>query len=190
LGLEDHSMEHDDPGTPENSGASSSTNRTRFLILGAVVVLALGYMIYSAFPGNALYFLTVGEFIERDSVHDGRMVRVSGILVDGSFLREGNSTVGHFSLTDKDSGLVGRQLQASYQGVLPDLFFNPHSEIILQGAYGEGGIFQAQDILVKCPSKYRSLEDEIGEEAFGQEGFEGRSLTLSERGRVAEQEIA
>ena len=176
MALEDHSMAHVDPGTPENSGASSSTNRTRFLILGAVVVLALGYMIYSAFPGNALYFLTVGEFIERDSVHDGRMVRVSGILVDGSFLREGNSTLGHFSLTDKDPGLVNQQLRASYQGIMPDLFFNPHSEIILQGAYGEGGIFQAQDILVKCPSKYQSLEDATGEEAIGQEGFAGKAL--------------
>lgn len=164
MAQEDHALELE---TPDNGGASSSTNRTRFLILGTVVVLALGYMIYAAFPGNALYFLTVGEFIEKDSVHDGRMVRVSGTLVEGSFLREGNTTLGRFSLTDKDSGLAGQQLQATYQGVLPDLFFNPHSEIILQGSYGQDRVFQVEDILVKCPSKYRSLEEELGEEGFG-----------------------
>ena len=49
----------------ESFGASSNTNRLRFLILGTVVVLALGYMIYAAFPGNALYFLTVNEFGNR-----------------------------------------------------------------------------------------------------------------------------
>ncbi|PKB79093.1 MAG: hypothetical protein BZY88_15080 [SAR202 cluster bacterium Io17-Chloro-G9] len=156
-----------EPGAPDSNGVSSRTNRTRFLILGTVVVLALGYMIYAAFPGNALYFLTVGEFIDRDSVHDGRIVRVSGKLVDGSFLRERGTTLGRFSLTDKDSGPGGQQLQASYQGVLPDLFFNPHSEIILQGSYGPDKVFQVEDILVKCPSKYRSLEEELGEEELG-----------------------
>ena len=168
LAQDDNSLEPGAAISPDSS-ASSRTNRTRFLILGTVVVLALGYMIYAAFPGNALYFLTVGEFIERESVHDGRMVRVSGKLVDGSFLRQGNTTLGQFSLTDEDSGLAGRQLQASYDGVLPDLFFNPHSEIILQGSYGPDRVFQVEDILVKCPSKYRSLEEGLGEERPGED---------------------
>ena len=34
---------------------------TRLIILGLVVALAVGYMIYAAFPGNALYFLTVSD---------------------------------------------------------------------------------------------------------------------------------
>ena len=41
------------------------SNKTRFLVLSAVIILALGYMIYAAFPGNALYFLTVSEFNEK-----------------------------------------------------------------------------------------------------------------------------
>ncbi|PKB79348.1 MAG: hypothetical protein BZY88_13780 [SAR202 cluster bacterium Io17-Chloro-G9] len=147
----------------DNNGASSSTNRVRFLILGTVVVLSLGYMIYAAFPGNALYFLTVDEFMDRDAVHDGRIVRVSGKLVDGSFLRDGSTTLSHFRLSDEGAGLSGQHLMASYDGVLPDLFFNPHSEIILQGSYGTDKVFQAEDILVKCPSKYQSLEEELRE---------------------------
>ncbi len=147
----------------EPSGASSSTNRTRFLILGTVVVLSMAYMIYAAFPGNSLYFLTVAEFMDRDAVQDGRIVRVSGKLVDGSFLREGQSTLAHFRLTDEGAGLDGQHLRASYVGVLPDLFFNPHSEIILQGSYGADKVFQTDDILVKCPSKYQSLEEELSE---------------------------
>ncbi|MCH7712024.1 MAG: cytochrome c maturation protein CcmE [Chloroflexi bacterium] len=147
----------------ESFGASSNTNRVRFLILGTVVVLSLGYMIYAAFPGNALYFLTVSEFMERDAVQDGRILRVSGKLVEGSFLRQDQSTLSHFQLTDEGAGLDGQQLRASYVGVLPDLFFNPHSEIILQGSYGTDNVFQADDILVKCPSKFQSLEEELSE---------------------------
>ena len=50
---------------------------TRFLILGVVLCLALGYMIYAAFPGNVLCFLSVGEFMEKEDAKDGRIVRAS-----------------------------------------------------------------------------------------------------------------
>jgi cytochrome c-type biogenesis protein CcmE len=139
-------------------------HRTRFLVLGVVVVLAFGYMIYAAFPGNALYFLTVSEFINEKDVQDGRTVRVSGKLVDGSFQREGNSTLSHFQLQDKETGLAREQLlNASYVGVVPDLFFNLHSEVILEGSYGPDQVFQADAILVKCPSKYQSLQKDLGD---------------------------
>ena len=154
----------DDRGTQSLDAIDDATegrsNRTRFLILGAVIILALGYMIYAAFPGNALYFLTVSEFNQKTDVQDGRLVRVSGKLVYGSFDRPEKSTLTHFQLTDKDTDSPGAILLASYTGVLPDLFFNPHSEIILEGSIGADQVFQADNILVKCPSKYISLEEE------------------------------
>ena len=142
-------------------GSPARSNRTRFLVLSAVIVLALGYMIYAAFPGNALYFVTVSEFNERSEVQDGRLLRVSGKLVDGTFGRDGNSIDSTFQITDPDGGSSSSVLLASYTGVLPDLFFNPHSELILEGSYGANRIFHADAILVKCPSKYRDLEDEL-----------------------------
>ena len=64
------------------------------------------------------------------------MLRVSGKLVQDSFHRQGDSTLSYFQLADQ-AGPPGQQLKASYVGVMPDLFFNPHSEIILEGRYGE-----------------------------------------------------
>ncbi len=146
---------------PPDDEAPARSNRTRFLILSAVVALALGYMIYAAFPGNALYFLTVSEFNNKSEVQDGRLLRVSGKLVEGTFGREGNTTQSLFQITDKDGDSPDIILQASYTGVLPDLFFNPHSELILEGSYGANRVFHADNILVKCPSKYRDLEEEL-----------------------------
>jgi cytochrome c-type biogenesis protein CcmE len=60
-------------------------------------------------------------------------------------------------------GPSGTQLDAEYVGVLPDLFFNPHSEIILEGSYGLEQVFHADSILVKCPSKYKSLQEEASQ---------------------------
>ena len=153
-------LQADLPSEPAREDHAGRGHRTRFVVLGLVVALSVGYMVYSAFPGNALYFLTVSEFMARDGVQDGRTVRVAGKLVDGSFLREENSTLSSFRLTDKDGGLAGEQLAASYVGVLPDLFFNPHSEVILEGSYGPSRVFHVNNVLVKCPSKYQSLEQE------------------------------
>jgi cytochrome c-type biogenesis protein CcmE len=141
---------------------STRSHRARFFVMGTVVALALGYMIYAAFPGNALYFLTVSEFIAGDEYRDGRQVRVAGQLVPDSFSRQQGTTLSQFRLQDTEASTgygSGAYLTASYVGVMPDLFFNPHSEIILQGRFGDDGVFQADDILVKCPSKYRSLDE-------------------------------
>ena len=151
-------MEQFDPFDDE---APARSNKARFLLVSAVVILALGYMIYAAFPGNALYFLTVSEFNSKSEVQDGRLLRVSGMLVEGTFGREGNTIESQFQITDKDGDSPGVTLQASYTGVLPDLFFNPHSELILEGSYGANEVFHADNILVKCPSKYRDLEEEV-----------------------------
>ena len=147
--------------SPESPSQESegSGHRTRFIILGAVLVLAVGYMVFAAFPGNVLYFLTVSELLRADEYQDGQRVRVAGALVGGSFHRQERSIHSSFQLTDKEGGATER-LTASYVGVMPDLFFNPHSEIILEGRYGPDHVFEAESILVKCPSKYQALEEE------------------------------
>ena len=144
---------------PRHQESEGSGQRNRFIVLGAVLALAVGYMVFAAFPGNVLYFLTVSEFLRGDEYQDGRTLRVSGALVDGSFHRQENSTYANFQMVDKEGGAPER-LVASYVGVMPDLFFNPHSEIILEGRYGPDDVFEAESILVKCPSKYQALEEE------------------------------
>lgn len=137
---------------------SSPNHRLRFVILGVVVVLAVGFMVFAAFPGNTQYFLTVDEFVAGEQYHDGQMLRVSGKLVQDSFTRQEGTTLSHFSLTS-DAERAEPQVTASYQGIMPDLFFNPHSEIVLEGRYTPEQVFQTDNILVKCPSKYQALEE-------------------------------
>ncbi len=139
---------------------SGHRTRLRLIILGLVTVLAVGYMIYAAFPGNALYFLTVSEFMGDAEYRNGQVLRVSGKLAPDSFHREGTGTLAYFRLVDKEDAVAGPGLQASYVGVMPDLFFNPHSEIILEGSYGADDVFLTDNILVKCPSKYQSQDGE------------------------------
>ena len=150
--------------TPEDELEEERTGRrtrNRLIILGVVVAMAVAYMVYAAFPGNALYFVTVSEFMGGDEYQDGRVLRVSGKLVPDSFHRQDNSTLARFQLVDKEGTGSDASLDATYVGVMPDLFFNPHSEIILEGSYTPERVFETDSILVKCPSKYQSLDEEL-----------------------------
>ena len=106
------------------------------------------------------------EFLDEPALHDGQTLRVAGALAPDTFRREDGSTLSKFSLGDKQVDVPGiapgsPKMEASYVGVLPDLFFNPHSEIILEGHYdGQEGVFATDNILVKCPSKYQSMQAE------------------------------
>jgi cytochrome c-type biogenesis protein CcmE len=156
-------MEGERGGPPEAAAEANGiiNNKTRLLVVGVVLVLALGYLIYAAFPGNTLYYVTVDEFLSDETNLDGRSLRVMGKLVPDSFQRGEGGTLAHFQLVDKEGDGNGSSLRASYVGVMPDLFFNPHSEIILEGSYGTDAVFETDSILVKCPSKYQSLEEEL-----------------------------
>ena len=151
------SMRNIGPEWPESSdfsGGSFFVGR-RKLIVGVILVgLALGYFVFTAFQGSAVYYLTVGEVLAGERATDNQTLRVSGKLLPESFQREPGTTFAHFTLTDGEN-----KLPATYDGVLPDLFFNGHSEVILQGQYEADGVFGTDTVLVKCPSKYSAEEE-------------------------------
>ena len=124
----------------------------KFVIAAVVLLGALGYLGFTAFQSATVYSYTVSELTSMGPTPEGKLIRVNGSLVEDSFVRPDGSTIAHFTLTDKEGGTEA--VAAHYDGVLPDLFFNPHSEIILEGSYGADGVFASQNVLVKCPSKY------------------------------------
>ena len=134
----------------------------KFIIAAAVLLGALGYLGFIAFQSATVYSYTVSELTTLGPTPEGKLVRVSGSLVEDTFVRPDGSTMAHFTLTDKENGGV-KFVAAQHDGVLPDLFFNPHSEIILEGSYGADGVFASQNVLVKCPSKYIESPDEAAD---------------------------
>jgi cytochrome c-type biogenesis protein CcmE len=139
------------PETPAAGGLTS--NRVKFILGAAVLVAAMGYFAFQAFQSAAVYYLTVSELHQRGPTAEGRTVRVNGNLVVGSFVREPDSTLASFSITDG-----AETLEAMVDGVVPDLFFNEHSELILEGIYTARGVFESHNVIVKCPSKYIAAE--------------------------------
>ena len=141
----------------EAAGSFIAANRLK-LLLGALVVLgALGYFGTIAFQSATVYYYTVGEAASLGPTEDGRLVRVNGKLIPATFSRPEGSTEARFDLTDGS-----RTMSAVHDGVLPELFFNDHSEIILEGSFDGDMVFHSENVIVKCPSKYVAKEEETG----------------------------
>ena len=145
----------DQPAQPVTAAGATSffTKQRKLIIVGIVLLAAFGYFGFTAFQAATSFYLTVDELVALGPAA-GESVKVKGALVEGSFERSGaGSTLATFQLEEN-----GARILASYHGVLPDLFFNPHSEIVLGGVYEPRGGFVADRVYVKCPSKYQSLE--------------------------------
>lgn len=121
--------------------------RKRFLVLGAVLALALAWLIYMGVQSASMYYLTVGELLARGEAAYTEDVRVGGTVDPGSVHSEANMVL-HFTLRDETNSLP-----VVYQGVVPDAF-KPGGEVVLEGRLSRSQTFEASALLAKCPSKY------------------------------------
>ena len=146
-----------DLSAPDNGSdiANSVLFANRFKIFLAVIVfvLALGYFAFNAFQGAAVYYLTVGELLSLDTRSEDEIFRVNGKLVKDSFARDDKSILATFAISDGTDSII-----AQHEGVIPDLFFNEHSELILEGTFSTEGVFNSHNVIVKCPSKYIAMD--------------------------------
>lgn len=140
--------------TPQIPEARTSTLMGARMKLGVAFVLvaaALAYFAFTAFEGATVNYLTVAEAASEKPTEVDRMIGVSGKLVKDSYVRDADGVTAHFSLKDEDGS---QHLDVSYKGEIGQIFFNDHSEIILQGQKLEDGSFSAENLTVRCPSKY------------------------------------
>ncbi|MCH2308982.1 MAG: cytochrome c maturation protein CcmE [SAR202 cluster bacterium] len=126
-------------------------NKIKIIIISAVFALAFSYFAFMALTSATMYYYTVSELQTLDPSSNQDVIRVSGKLVPSSYNREVTSTISEFTITDGTN-----LLKTQHDGILPDLFFNKHSEIILQGTLTKEKTFITNNVTVKCPSKYIS----------------------------------
>ena len=126
-------------------------NKIKIIIISVVFALAFSYFAFMALTSATMYYYTVSELQTLDPSSNQDIIRVSGKLVPSSYNREMTSTISEFTITDGTN-----LLKTQHDGVLPDLFFNKHSEIILQGTLTKEKTFITNNVTVKCPSKYIS----------------------------------
>jgi len=101
--------------------------------------------------GAMVYYLTVGEFLERQGHADlGENFRINGRVVEGTIRKPPGGLGARFVMTDGT-----RQLAVAYSKETPDTFVDG-SEVVVEGSLGSDGTFSAHTLLAKCPSKYEA----------------------------------
>lgn len=124
--------------------------RKLWLLFSLAVLLSLVLMlVLYALRQNINLFFTPSQ-IAKGEAHFGQRIRVGGMVVKGSVLRDGLTV--QFDITD-----YHHRLRIAYHGILPDLFREGQG-IIAQGQYTQGNLFQATEVLAKHDEKYMPPE--------------------------------
>ncbi|MBT8139383.1 MAG: cytochrome c maturation protein CcmE [Gammaproteobacteria bacterium] len=82
----------------------------------------------------------------------GRKIRVGGMVVKDSVVRDTETLQVSFVLTDYSANVL-----VTYQGILPDLFAE-EAGAVTTGVLGEDGVFRAEQVLAKHDEKYMPPE--------------------------------
>jgi cytochrome c-type biogenesis protein CcmE len=152
-------------------------SRVKFLIGGGLIVAAIIYLIASSTQAAAQYYLTVDEVAERGAEVLGRDLKIAGAVIGDSIQYEADTLTLSFTIAnvpgdmdeiERAGGLAealhravndpdARRLQVVYVGPMPDLL-RDEAQAIVTGRLGEDGVFYADELLLKCPTRY---EEEI-----------------------------
>jgi cytochrome c-type biogenesis protein CcmE len=148
-------------------------NRTKFLVGFVLIIAAIVYLVVTQTRNTAQYFFTVEELKAKGSAEIGRGVRLSGAVIGDSIQYDSQTLTLRFTIAnvtndlreiDQRGGLAqvlyeavndpnAARIEVVYVGPKPDLM-KPEAQAIVEGRLGEDGVFRAETLLLKCPTRY------------------------------------
>jgi len=157
--------------------AEPNPGRAKCLIGGLLIVAAVVYLIVSATQAAAQYYLTIDEMLARGAAVQGRTLKLSGAVEGDSISYDAQTLTLSFTIAnvpadldeiERAGGLAkalhdavsdpnASRLQVVYVGPKPDLL-RDEAQAIVTGKVGEDGVFYADELLLKCPTRY---EEEV-----------------------------
>ena len=160
-----------------------ASSRIKFYVGGALLLAAVVFMVISATQATADFFLTVDELLASGNDRVGENLRVSGAVLGDTIFYDSATGLLHFTIAHipADEALIEAQggiaealhqavtdpqaarLTVVYAGPPPDMLKN-EAQAILTGTLQADGAFWAEELLLKCPSKY---EEALPDQAEG-----------------------
>jgi cytochrome c-type biogenesis protein CcmE len=124
--------------------------RNGFYILGGALLLAFAAFSATAFKTSMTPYVSFEQARQAD-----RVVQVAGALEEGSSSYVDTQESLYFNLKDPKSAAT---LRVRYKGVKPGNFEDAVSIVAIGHFDPEVKQFEADKLLVKCPSKYQGAE--------------------------------
>ncbi len=158
-------------------------NKAKFIAGGVVIAAAIIYLMVSSIQASAQYFLTVEEVVVQGDEVLGRNLRVSGAVIGETIQYDPETltltfTVAHVPGDNKELEAEGGlaqvlhdtvndstvpRMQVIHEGPKPDLLQH-EAQAIMTGQLGADGVFHADELLLKCPTKYEEAVPQQVEE--------------------------
>ncbi len=136
-----------------NGGKSVMKKSGKSIYIAALILFlgGVGYLAYSGFSENSVYFLNVSEAL---AVPADRLkaARLFGTVAERDFFRSQDGRTVRFNLEDQTTPEV--TLHIDFEGAVPDTF-KVGVEVIVEGGITSEGDFRATSLMTKCPSKYQ-----------------------------------
>ncbi len=148
--LKEENMENVIASRRTRPASRSRVGAVKYFAGGLAILAVIGYVLFTSFQSNAVYYYTLPEFKAQQSKLAGQTLRINAPLDKNSIQLDQKAVVLRFNL--KDGDVVQPVV---YHGVAPDTFTTGET-IVAEGHLGTDGVFQADNLLVKCPSKYES----------------------------------
>jgi cytochrome c-type biogenesis protein CcmE len=131
----------------------------KVLVLSGVVVASMVFLLARTVGGQGgVYYLELGEFMTKPV---DRPVRLAGFVAEGSVQKDPAGLAVRFTIRDQEDR---QHLPVFFDartagGRIPDTFTDG-SQVVVSGRLGRDGVFQANQMLAKCPSKYEAASRE------------------------------
>ena len=132
---------------PPRPRATFGQNRRRLWIATAVILAAVGFLVFKGLGNATVYFKTADEAVRDRSSLGERRFRLEGTVLAGS-VRHTGQAVG-FTVAAKDA-----RVAVVYQGEQPELF-QPGIPVVLEGRW-VGDHYASDKIMVKHTEQYRA----------------------------------
>lgn len=120
-------------------------------VIGIAVILGAAVFGATAFQGSVTPYVNFAQAKE-----SGDRCQIMGDIIHEETLYETSSQLLLFTIQDEQ----GIPLEVSYKGIMPGNFEQATS-VVAKGHF-DGQRFAADELLVKCPSKYQGGEVEDG----------------------------
>lgn len=122
---------------------------TKYVVSGAVVLLAVGGLIYSGVKESLVYFYTPTEIHASADRLAGKALRVGGKVQEGSVRWDPQALLLSFAITDGEG-----TVQVRHTGTAPDLF-KEGAGAVVEGTWSPEGYFRSSNIMAKHSEEYK-----------------------------------
>jgi cytochrome c-type biogenesis protein CcmE len=124
--------------------------RWSFVVAGVAIAGAVLYLVLANTGATAEYYMTITQ-LRACSTCSARTIRVAGVVVAGSIARDTTNQMVQFKISDSKT----TAMPVVYSGVVPDIF-QSGAQVVVEGKLASNGVFMAENLLTKCPSKFQA----------------------------------